>query len=237
MPYVTWPYLWSNSQEEPAALGAVQIDEQQPPAASWLWISDTDTGATNHGDAFDMVTAGMAVRLIDTTDSAAYQWFKVTGVSVPKTGYHEIPVGWHLGGDKLSNNATIDVSILAASTFPTGFASLPPTADDLAFWLSITASQRGPDVDALLTAVALDATQYELGRASFDRLIEDGASPPDTVPEQFYRAVVMHATALYKRRNSINGFDGYDDLGTVPVRGSDPEIEKLVDRWRAWAWA
>ena len=65
----------------------------------------------------------------------------------------------------------------------------------------------------------------------------DGASPPETVPSPVGRAVLMRAAALYRRRNSVNGFDGYDDLGTVPVRASDPDIERLVDRWRAWSWA
>jgi hypothetical protein len=116
-------------------------------------------------------------------------------------------------------------------------ASALPTIDDLADYMTITAGQRGPVVDGLLTDAIGRATDYEMGRLSFDLMRADGASPPTTVPSPVAGAVLMRAAALYRRRNSVNGFDGYEDLGTVPVRASDPDIERMVDRWRAWAWA
>jgi hypothetical protein len=112
-----------------------------------------------------------------------------------------------------------------------------PTIDQLAAYLGITATSRGPDVDAALTENLNTSIDYQLGRLSYDLMEYDGANPPATVPSPVSHAVLMYAAALYRRKNSVNGFDGYDDLGTVPVRGNDPDIERLVDRWRALAWA
>lgn len=81
------------------------------------------------------------------------------------------------------------------------------------------------------------AADYELGRCSYARMQGDGADPPFTVPSAVAQAVLMRAAAIYRRRNSVNGFDGYEDLGTVPVRASDPDIERLISRWLALCWA
>jgi hypothetical protein len=112
-----------------------------------------------------------------------------------------------------------------------------PTVDELASYLSITAASRPPDVDAALTGVLVDTVDYQLGRCSYDRMIAAGADPPTTVPANVSRAILMDAARLYRRANSVNGYDGYDDLGTVPVRGNDPEIERMIDPYRAWCWA
>lgn len=82
-----------------------------------------------------------------------------------------------------------------------------------------------------------DAADTELARLSCALMETDGATPPSTVPGVVARAVLMRAAALWRRRNSVNGFDGFDDLGTVPVRATDPDIERELDRYRAWTFA
>lgn len=111
----------------------------------------------------------------------------------------------------------------------------PPDTDELAAYLNLQA--RTPEGDEQLDAVLSDSLDYELARLDDALLIADGASPPTTLPGPVARAVLMRAAALWRRRNSVNGFDGYDDLGTVPVRASDPDVERLVDRYRAWNYA
>ena len=111
-----------------------------------------------------------------------------------------------------------------------------PTGADLAAYLSV----KNPDDTVLLEALEQCCTiagDYELSRLSCDLMLADGAAPPATVPSPVSRAVLMRAAAVWRRRNSVNGFDGFADLGTVPVRASDPDIERLVDRWRSWCWA
>lgn len=111
-----------------------------------------------------------------------------------------------------------------------------PDSGVLAAYLSIT-SATSADTLALLEDACIRAADYQLTRLSYNRMIAAGADPPATVPSPVAQAVLMYAAGLYRRRNSVNGFDGYDDLGTVPVRGSDPDIERLLDPYRALAWA
>jgi len=116
-------------------------------------------------------------------------------------------------------------------------ADLPPTADDLAQYLSMTQAALTAEVRAALDAAAQDQTDYVLGICDYSLIIADGGDPPTTVPSPLFRAVLMGSARLYRRRNSVNGYDGVDDLGSVPVRASDGDIERLYDRWRAWAFA
>jgi hypothetical protein len=121
------------------------------------------------------------------------------------------------------------------TTLDTTPAGAPPTAAQLAAWLSITATDTA--TNELLQRCCDIAAQYELGRLSVARMTEAGYSPPDVLPATVAQAMLMRAAAMYRRRNSVNGFEGFADLGAVAIRASDPDIERLVDPWRAWAWA
>jgi hypothetical protein len=110
-----------------------------------------------------------------------------------------------------------------------------PLGAELAAYLSLATPAQAV-LDAL-DGCCVIAADYELGRLSCALMEADGATPPATVPSPVGRAVLMRAAALWRRRNSVNGFDGFDDLGTVPVRASDPDIERAIDRWRAWSFA
>ena len=111
----------------------------------------------------------------------------------------------------------------------------PPTAQQLATWLSVSATDT--TTTELMQQCCDVATQYELGRLSVKRMTDAGYSPPDVLPGAVAHAMLMRAAAMYRRRNSVNGFEGFADLGAVAIRASDPDIERLVDPWRAWAWA
>ena len=111
----------------------------------------------------------------------------------------------------------------------------PPTGTQLAAWLSINAAD--PATLALLNTCCTTATQYELGRLSTLRMTEAGYEPPNVLPGAVAQAMLMRAAAIYRRRNSVNGFEGFADLGAFAIRASDPDIERLVDPWRAWAFA
>jgi hypothetical protein len=121
------------------------------------------------------------------------------------------------------------------TTLATAPPGAPPTADTLAKWLSINATDA--TTTELLQACCDVATQYELGRLSVLRMTEAGYTPPDILPGTVAHAMLMRAAAMFRRRNSVNGFEGFADLGAVAIRASDPDIERLVDPWRAWGWA
>jgi hypothetical protein len=111
----------------------------------------------------------------------------------------------------------------------------PPTGDQLAKWLSITALDAA--TTAMLDGCCATAAQYEFGRLSTQRMVDEGFDPPEVIPGPVAQAMLMRAAAMYRRRNSINGFEGFADLGAVAIRSSDPDIERLVDPWRSWAFA
>lgn len=110
-----------------------------------------------------------------------------------------------------------------------------PDADALAKWLTITS--RDQSVNDLLTQCVNAANAYEFDRLSYERMIEAGCTPPTTVPEAVAQAMLMRGAAIYRRRNSVNGFEGFADIGAFAIRASDPDIERLIDPWRAWGWA
>jgi len=117
----------------------------------------------------------------------------------------------------------------------TGTPTPPPDAQALATWLSITSADT--NTTALLEACVDVAIRYELGRLSTRRMTDEGYTPPDQLPAAVSHAMLMRAAAMFRRRNSVNGFEGFADLGAVAIRASDPDIERLVDPWRAWAFA
>jgi hypothetical protein len=132
---------------------------------------------------------------------------------------------------------------VGAPTFTFGMGSIltttpagkPPVGTDLAKWLSINAADS--TTLALLDVCCAAAVQYELGRLSTARMVDAGYAPPDVLPGTVAHAMLMRAAAVYRRRNSVNGFEGFADIGAVAIRSSDPDIERLVDPWRAWAFA
>jgi hypothetical protein len=112
-----------------------------------------------------------------------------------------------------------------------------PVGADLALYLSLKNDLTADTaLAAQLDEACEDAADRELARLSCALLAADGADPPNTVPGPVARAILARAAALWRRRNSVNGFDGFDDLGTVPVRTADPDIEAGIDRWRAWSY-
>lgn len=111
-------------------------------------------------------------------------------------------------------------------------AGHPPTVAELKTYLTITATD--PSVDVLLQGACDSATAYEFGRLSFVLMEAAGFVPPDDIPVAVAQAMLMRAAAIFRRRNSVNGFEGFGDMGAMAVRASDPDIERLVDPWRAW---
>jgi hypothetical protein len=111
-----------------------------------------------------------------------------------------------------------------------------PTGSDLAQYLSMS-STISSDVTELLDDACTVAAAYELSRLSLARMQDAGAAPPATYPVAVVHAILMRAAAVFRRRNSVNGFEGFGDMGALAIRASDPDIERLVDAYRAWCFA
>lgn len=57
-----------------------------------------------------------------------------------------------------------------------------------------------------------------------ERVIDSHWPLPDV-----QEAVLLHASRLFKRRQSPEGISGWDDLGAVRIIASDPDIRALLE--------
>jgi hypothetical protein len=102
-----------------------------------------------------------------------------------------------------------------------------PTVDDLARWLTIeTPSMDLVDVLGQTLEVSIAWT--------YDRCVP---LDPARLPPQVSQAMLMTAARLFRRRNSVSGFEGFGELGFAPVRGMDADVERLLTRWLDWEFA
>ena len=60
---------------------------------------------------------------------------------------------------------------------------------------------------------------------------------PDPRPGVIDQAVTMFAARLYRRRNSVGGFEGFGDLGLARVPSLDPDIEDLLMQYLKYEFA
>jgi hypothetical protein len=229
----TVTYRYAEANASPGS-GELSFDVADQTVAATLVVNATSSVGDDLAGLWASLVAGNTVELDDPASGVVEQHYRVTGAPVAAPPLVSIPVKWEYGGAAVVVDALVLV-VLDAQHVPS--LAPPPDADAVATYLSLTAAQRTSDVEAMLTEDVATALDYELTRADYGLLEADGATPPSMLPTAFVHAVTMRAAATYRRRNSINGFDGYQDLGTVPVRATDPDIERLVDRWRAWAWA
>ena len=49
------------------------------------------------------------------------------------------------------------------------------------------------------------------------------------MPDMVHLAAVLHASRLYKRRDSIDGALGWGDSGIIRVGRADPDINQMYD--------
>jgi hypothetical protein len=52
--------------------------------------------------------------------------------------------------------------------------------------------------------------------------------PPDVWPDGVEFAATLYAARLYRRRGSVEGLAGYQDMGGVPVIRIDPDVQALL---------
>ena len=227
--------------------GAGRIASDVPTTT--LSISATDNGGGDVRAYLTTLLAGNSVFVQARADAESWELHTVLSAPVDHTAWVEVPVSvTTYAGTPPNKNADVVVTTFAEGEpipdagFDFGMASdltgpnaRPPVGADLAKWLSITAADA--DTMALLDGCCTAAVHYELGRLSTRRMVDQGFAPPDALPPTVAQAMLMRAAAVYRRRNSVNGFEGFADLGAVAIRASDPDIERLIDPWRAWAFA
>ena len=69
------------------------------------------------------------------------------------------------------------------------------------------------------------------------RCIEHFVWDPDFYPIEVDQSITMLAARLYRRRFSVNGYEGFGDLGIARVGGLDQDIEDLLTRYLRYDFA
>lgn len=90
------------------------------------------------------------------------------------------------------------------------------TADlaTLKSWLGVTSSR-----DDEVLQIALDAA---------NRFVSNEVYAADVATEDVQTATLMIASRLYKRRLSVEGVAGWNDLGVVRIMARDPDVDVLL---------
>jgi hypothetical protein len=101
-----------------------------------------------------------------------------------------------------------------------------PTADDVREYL-------GGQPGGLINSNELDKALA----AARERVLERCMPLKDPRPEVVDRAIVMQAARLYRRRNSVGGFEGFGELGLVRVPSLDSDVEDLLIRYLSYDFA
>mgnify|MGYP001364848968 CR=1 FL=1 len=100
------------------------------------------------------------------------------------------------------------------------------TADDVRDYLG--AQPGGP--------IAMEQVEKALVAAE-QRVAARIMAQPDPRPGAIDQAVTMLAARLYRRRNSVGGFEGFGDLGLARVPSLDPDIEDLLMQYLKYEFA
>jgi hypothetical protein len=81
--------------------------------------------------------------------------------------------------------------------------------------------------DGFITVALMSAIDYGNRRMNFKHPIppyDDG-----TLPDQVHYACLIHASRLYKRRNSVDGTLGLGDQGVIRIGRFDADIDSAYD--------
>lgn len=207
MPYASYPFAWSNTTTAPPAAGEIRLNNNTQTAATLVWVSEQDSTGLLIPATLALLNVGDALRVIDQTDGASYQWYDMTGPVVDATGYFEMPVAWNSGGNTVKANRSVNVTFVAPSTY-TGSAYA--TVDELAAALRLTVTSKNRDVLQSCLEAAAAEIDHALGRLPLDPL-------PDPTPALVNRVNVDRAVEWFKSSDAAFGGVGFADTGILRV--------------------
>jgi hypothetical protein len=235
MPSKTFAYRFIGANVEPPLDGEVRVDTQAQAQALKMWVAHVTYAGADATPYLALLAAGDTVRILDLADGTRYHWYDVTAVPIDRGTYSELAIASSDAGAAVQDATLIELLIVTKASLPINDAGAPPTPFDLRTYLTIKSTDES--VNVLLQAACDTAIAYEFGRVSFELMETAGFTPPTEVPVAVAQAMLMRAAAIFRRRNSVNGFEGFGDQGALAIRASDPDIERLIDPWRAWEYA
>jgi len=111
---------------------------------------------------------------------------------------------------------------------------------------SLLRLQPDPTEDAVIQSALAAAVDFGVRR--FGQVVtvnpdgtynQDWLYPPDatTIPDVAHEACLLHASRLYRRRDSVDGTISWGDIGAVRVGRVDPDVVGLYDSAAPWGFA
>ena len=97
------------------------------------------------------------------------------------------------------------------------------TLADLRSWVDLPVGAGDDPVLQQCLDVAQEQQQCRLDADAVDGWNADLA----TLPEAVKQALLMRASAMYRRRQTPEGVSGFGDIAVVRVGGRDPDVERL----------
>jgi hypothetical protein len=107
--------------------------------------------------------------------------------------------------------------------------------------------QPDPNEDGVIQTALSAAVDYGMRRFGYDLVWDDDTQmwdtvyryPPDSdqVPDSAHEACLLHASRLYRRRDSVDGTISWGDLGAVRVGRVDPDVMGLYEAVAPWGFA
>jgi hypothetical protein len=109
----TFPYAFSSPITEPPSSKSVSLNTANQTLATKIWVSTLNQDGWDDTNFFVRLAMDDEVILQAKGDATIYQRYKLTGTSILKTGYLELPVVWETsGGPALTNNQALLVALL-----------------------------------------------------------------------------------------------------------------------------
>lgn len=117
---------------------------------------------------------------------------------------------------------------------------------------SLLRLQPDPQEDAVIATALAAAVDWGMRRLSGTIVYDVDADgnllntftvtytyPADTteLPDSAHEACLLHASRLYRRRDSVDGTISWGDLGGVRVGRVDPDVIALYDQLGPWGFA
>ena len=98
-----------------------------------------------------------------------------------------------------------------------------PALPEVRAFLRIT----GTDDDSTIDAARVAAIDYGNRRTNYQWTPGSSSTWVQPMPAAVHEAAVLHASRLYKRRDSIDGTVGWADVGLTHVGRVDPDVEAI----------
>lgn len=116
----TGEWMYSVTITEPPTGSEIRLNNANQTLATKMWVKSTTADGIDMSAILGLLTSAFRLYFQDKDDASRYQRYQVTGNSIPKTGYTEIPISWLNGGVAVPAQRVVLAFITDPIPGPTG---------------------------------------------------------------------------------------------------------------------